>query len=131
MEESLVAKLLAASGLVALVVDRVNWNKIETPAAVPYVILRRISGGRDYHMGAASGLVETRVQADCYGGTYASAKGVARAVEAALSGFQGVQGSTTFDGIFLTAERDLIDEDDSPVDLHGVSLDFIVWHKEA
>lgn len=129
MEESLVAKLLAASGLTALVVDRINWNKIAAPAVAPYVILRRISGGRDYHMGGASGLVETRVQVDCLGSTYASAKAVARAVESALSGFRGVQGLTTFDGIFLTAERDLIDDDESPADLHGVSLDFMVWHK--
>ncbi|MBK8772800.1 MAG: hypothetical protein IPM06_20550 [Rhizobiales bacterium] len=92
-------------------------------------MLRRISGVRDYKLSGATGLVESRVQVDCYGSTYASAKAVARAVEAVLSGYSGTQGATTFDGIFLIAERDLIDDDESPADLHGVSLDFMVWHK--
>lgn len=131
MEQSLIALLLAASGLTTLVSQRVNWNKIAAPAVAPYVTLRRISGARDYAMGGATGLVETRVQVDCYGDTYTSAKGVARQVEAVLSGYRGTSQTTKFDGIFLTAERDLIDDDESPADLHGVSLDFMVWHKET
>ena len=129
MEESLIALLLASTGVSDLVSARVNWNRIAPPAAPPYVILRRISGVRDYKLSGATGLVESRVQVDCYGSTYASAKAVARAVEAVLSGYRGTQGATTFDGIFLSAERDLIDDDESPADLHGVSLDFMVWHK--
>ena len=129
MEESLIALLLASTGVSDLVSARVNWNRIAPPAGSPYVILRRISGVRYYKMSGTTGLVESRVQVDCYGSTYASAKAVARAVEAVLSGYSGTQGATTFDGIFLIAERDLIDDDESPADLHGVSLDFMVWHK--
>lgn len=131
MEESLIGLLLATAGVTAVVSTRVNWNRIEPGAVPPYVILRRISGGRDYKMSGATGLVETRVQIDCHGATYASAKTAARAIEAALSGYKGGSGTTTFDGIFLTAERDLIDEDETPADLHGVSMDFMVWHKET
>jgi hypothetical protein len=131
MEESLIGLLLASAGLTALVSTRVNWNRIEAPALPPYIILRRVSGVRDYRMSGATGLVETRVQVDCFGATYASAKGAARAIEAAISGYKGASSTTTFDGIFLAAERDLIDDDDTPADLHGVSLDFMVWHKET
>lgn len=129
MEESLIALLLAVSGVTTVVGERVHWNRIEAPAVAPYVILRTISGTRDYAMDGATGLVESRVQVDCYGSTYASAKTAARAIEAALSGYRGTQGGTEFGGVFLTAERDLVDEDESPADLHGVSLDFTIWHK--
>lgn len=131
MEESLIGLLLATSGVTAVVSTRINWNKSASPAVPPYVILRKVSGARDYRMSGATGLTETRMQADCYGTTYASAKAAARAIEAALSGYRGASGTTTFDGIFLIDERDLIDDDESPADLHGVSLDFMIWHKET
>lgn len=131
MEASLIGLLLATSGVTAAVSTRINWNRIEPPAVTPYVILQRISGVRDYKMSGATGLTESRVQIDCYGSTYASAKGAAQAIEAALSGYKGASGTTTFDGIFLTAERDLVDEDEGPADLHGISMDFMLWHKET
>lgn len=130
MEESFVALLLAASGLSALVSARIFWGKAPQSVAAPYVVLSRVSGIPDYHLQGPSGLVQSRVQADCYGTTYASAKGVARQVEARLSGFRGPHGTTQFDGVFKVGERDLYNDDPTPAALHAVSMDFTLWHKE-
>lgn len=132
MEEALVAYIIAASGVTALLgttATRVYWGNAPQNTAKPYVVLTRISGVRDYHQTAASGLVASRVQADCYGLTYASAKGVARALEARLSGYRGTTGGEVFGGIFLDAERDMYDDDSTPDKLFRTSLDFIIWHQ--
>lgn len=130
MEEALVTLLMGTAALAALVGNRINWVQAVQGCAVPYVVLTRVSGTRDYKMTGPTGLVESRVQADCFGLTYASAKGVARKVEAALSGYSGAVGAVKFDGIFLATERDLFNDDESPAKRFAVSLDFMVWHKE-
>ena len=123
------ARLLGASALTALTSTRVYWGVAPQNVAKPYVVMYRVSGIRDMKMSGASGLVESRVQIDSFGTTYASAKGVARQIEARLSGYRGTQSSIVFDGCFLIAERDGYEPDASPDDLHRVSLDFTVWHK--
>lgn len=101
------------------------------PAAGAYVVLNRISGVRDYHMDGASGVVTSRVQADCYGANYATAKATARAVTSAVSGYRGASGGITIHGIFIDAERDLPGSDQGAVSqLFRVSLDLMVHHDE-
>jgi hypothetical protein len=134
MEESLVSYLKAASGITALIGAnpvRIYWTLAPQNVAKPYVTLQRVSGNRDMHMMGPSGLVESRVQIDCYGLTYAASKGVARAVEARISGFKGTHSGTVFGGVFLDAERDGYEDDATPDKLFRTSLDFIIWHKGA
>ena len=131
MEEALVAYLLADTALAALVATRIYW--VEKPQAVvnPVMVLTRISGNRNYHMLGAANFVESRVQFDCDGLTYASAKGVARALRDRLSGFRGTQGTIAFYGCFLESERDTFDEAPTTDKLFRTSLDFIIHHKET
>lgn len=131
MEQSLVAFLLASAGLTGLTGTRIHWVKAPPGVTAPYVVLTLVSSPRDMKMSGPSGLRMSRVQADCYGPTYASAKGVAQQVEARLSGYRGATGTTTFDGIFLDSERDGFEDDATPTDLHRVMLDFLIWHKET
>jgi hypothetical protein len=131
MEESVISYLIGSSALQSLGVSNVYLTRAPQNVAVPYATMQRISGNRDMHMQGPSGLVSSRVQIDCYGLTYAASKKVARAVEARLSGFSGSNGSTTFDGIFLDAERDDYSDDATPSKLFRTSLDFIIWHKET
>lgn len=131
MEEALVDLLLADAGVAAAAGNRVWWNRApQGRVETPYVVLRRISGQRDYHMAAPSGLVESRVQFDSYGKDYAAAKTTARAVQAVVSGYRGTAGGTVFQGIFIDTERDLPDaETPGAVDrLHAVSFDATIWH---
>lgn len=131
MEESLVAYLLNSAALASLVNNRISWLKSPLNVSTPYIILAKISGLRDYRMQGTTGLQNSLVQADCFGATYSNAKAVARLVEARLSAYHGAFGTTTFQGVFLNAERDLYLDDESTSDLFGVSLDFNIWHKET
>jgi len=129
MEEALVAFLLANTGVAALVGPRIHWVRLPQGLATPHVRLTLISGGLNYHYSGPDSVQGVRVQVDCFGDTYAAAKGVARAIETALSGFRGVMGSRFVDGTFLVGARDLLFEDDTPADGHAVSMDFSLFHK--
>jgi len=121
MEEALTALLATVAG------GRRYWMLAPQAAARPHVVLTRITGIRDYHAQGASGLVESRVQADCYGDTYTAAKGIARDIRNAVSGHR----AGIFKGIFIDSERDLPVSDAGEVNhLFRVSLDLIIHHGE-
>ena len=131
MHQSLTSFLLADTTLSGLIDTRLAWKLMEPTAQTPRVILHTISQVSDYKMSGATGLRNTRIQVDCLGSTYAQAQTVASAVLSRLSGYRGVHGTTTFDGVFHDNTRDTFEDDDSPADLFGVSLDFTIWHKET
>lgn len=130
MEEKLITLLLSDSGVSALVGTRIFWSKMEPSEALPRIVLNVISDVPDYNMNSASGLRSARVQVDCYSSTYGGARSVSRAVEMAIGGYRGTSGTIKFDGIFVLEQRDVIEEDNTPDDLFGVSIDYQIWHKE-
>lgn len=134
MEEALIAYLLADSGVRALVgtppaQQRMHWTQAPQGIARPNAVLTKITGLRDTPMDGPSGFQESRVQVDCYGLTFAAAKGLARAVEAVLSGITVTTGGIVFQGCFLDAERDGYEADAAPDKLFRTSLDFLIFHK--
>lgn len=129
MEPALIARLLATAGLTALVSTRINWARRPQGEALPAVVLHRIDGGVDYHTEGPSGLVESRVQVDCWAASYGSAKAVARQVEAAVSGARFTSGAIRFDGIFIIDERDTTFDETTPI--FRTSLDLAVHHASA
>lgn len=131
MHIALTSLLLGNAGITTLVEDRIVWKKMEPTAALPRIVLHTIARQTDYNMDGPSGLRSTQVQVDCLGSTYAEALAVANAVSSCLSGYKGTVGTTKFDGVFQDAMRDSIEDDDTPSDLFGVSLDFTLWHKET
>jgi hypothetical protein len=130
MEEALTALLNGAAPLTALVAGRINWGVKPQGAGAPFVVLQRISGLRHMVMAGPSGLVSSRVQADCYGLTYTSAKAVARAVRDRLSGYSGTVSGRVLQGVFLDSERDIFEPAETPDKLFRISMDFILWHDE-
>jgi len=88
-----------------------------------------VSGTPDVHHAGASGLVVSRVQVDCWGASYGSAKAVARAVEAAITAQTFTQGATRFDVILIDSERD--DSTDETTPLFRTSLDLMVHSANA
>jgi hypothetical protein len=132
MEEQLRSLIAADEGVAELVSMAVHWRLAPQSASVPFVNLSVISGERDYHMTGPSGLVNSRVQVDCWSDKYSTAKALARAVETAVSGFSGAMGSITFNSIMIDAERD----DDFPATgdtgtRFRVSLDLNIWHSKG
>lgn len=129
MEAALLARLLAATALKALVSTRINWSRRPQGEGLPAVVLHRIDGAPDYHTAGPSGLVESRIQVDCWGASYGAAKAVARQVEAAVSGTRFVQGAIRFDAILIVDERDDSFDDTTPI--FRTSLDLAVHHASA
>lgn len=129
MEQDLAAWLLADPAMAGATV---NWNARDRGAGLPAVVLRVITRGPDYIHAGPSGLVESRVQADCYGSTYMQAKTIARAVEARISAQRFMQGATKFNGAFVNGERDDFQAEANGADkMHRVIIDFNVWHGAA
>ena len=116
------------ASLPSLVGSRIHWVLSPQKTSLPRIVLYRISGVRDMQMSGPSGLVASRVQADCMGAGYATAKAVARAVEARLSGYSGTTGGVTFHGCFLIGERDDYFDGETPDKIFRTSLDFTIWH---
>jgi hypothetical protein len=132
VEEELVNWLLAHAALAELVADRIKWSVLPQGLARPAVVLSRVSGARDYTTQGRSGLVDSLVQVDCWGGTYGEAKLAARAVVTALDGLT----REPFRGAFVEAERDSFEQGDGPqgsgaADFFRTSLDVRVWHTES
>lgn len=129
VEERIIAKLLAASGVTALVSTRVYPVARPQGSTLPAVTLQRIDGAPLLTDEGDSGLENPRIQLDCWGTTYASAKAVARAVIAALNAFDGTLTGVNIPLIELEAERDMPRESGTNVNeyLFRTSLDFLVW----
>lgn len=127
MEETLAAHLLANTAVSAIAGKMVNWSERPQGGTFPAVVLHRVSGGRDYNMQGPSGLVQSRVQADCWALDYTSAVRLSRAVRVALSGYT----AGDLQGAFIDSERQSVEkETDGAQRYFRVSLDFIIWHAE-
>jgi len=129
MEAALIAKLLATSGITALVSTRVNWVRRPQGSALPCIVLHRIDGTPDVHHGGRSGLVQSRVQVDCWAASYGSAKAIARAVETAVTAQTFTQGAIRFDVILVAGERDNTFDETTPI--FRTSLDLSVFSANA
>lgn len=126
MEDDLRARLKAA-----LPGTRIEWIDRPQKQSLPSITLQVISPGRDYHMKGATGLAGSRVQADCWGETYVSAKTVSRALIAAIEP-PATHGGTRFSATFLDGSRDLPPEDiDGGTKVYRVTMDFIIWNAPA
>lgn len=132
MEEALRALLAGTAAITNLTGTRIYWGRrSQSTSALPAIVLERVSGRRDYHMTDASGLVETRVQADCFGETYAQAKTAARALMDAVNAYSGTVSSTVFQRISIEGERDYDGKESNAArHLFVTSIDLLIWHSE-
>ena len=117
MEELLYTRL---SGEVSF---PVAWGTMGEGTTLPRASIYRTGGLRDMHL-QGTGLMESRVQVDCYGATYSEAITASRGVRTALEGYS----IGAIQAIFLEATRDGF-ADDAQL-LQRVSLTFIVWHND-
>jgi hypothetical protein len=128
MEHGIIAKLLASGGVTALVSTRVYPGRRPQASALPAIDVASISGAPVYTDQGEAGLATARIEVNCWGATYTSAKQVARAVTAALSAFFGEVGGVRFEFILKDAERDFSEGGGNAAEyLFRTSLDFICW----
>lgn len=121
MEEALRAVLLGHAPVTALVGSRVDWGKRPQATGLPAICLTNVNDGPVNHTLDGPGPSRARVQIDCFGASYASAKAVARAVRRRLDAYS----DATFLGVFLAGARDLSDDDGADT-IHFVTMDFFV-----
>lgn len=121
MEEALRAVLRGHAPITALVGSRVDWGVRPQAAGLPAICLTNINDAPVNHTLDGAGPSRARVQIDCFGASYASAKAVARAVRRRLDTYS----DANLMGVFLAGARDLSDDGDVTT-IHGVSLDFFV-----
>lgn len=101
----------------------IAWGHLGEGTETPRASMARVSGTQGRHLQGA-GLMQTRVQIDCYGKTYAEAITASRTVRTELDFYQG----GPIQGAFLDSTRDMQD-DDAGV-LFRVSLTFLVTHQD-
>lgn len=99
------------------------WGSLGKGVALPRAVITRVGGLREMHTGG-TGLMQGRLQIDCYGGSYPQALDASREVRAALEGYRG----GPVQGVFLQAVRDGSEEDAEL--LHRVSLSFSITYRE-
>lgn len=128
LEEGLVALLKATTAITALTGQRIYPRRLPNAAAVPAITYAGVGGPRDNTHGGDSGLPRLRFQINCYADDYLTAKKVAAAVTAKLSGYRGAAGTSGTiacdvelapDGFDDVARRDFV-----PVDV-------LLWHQEG
>lgn len=128
MESAIRTRLLATAGVTALVSQRVYCGARPQGGSQPDIVINRISGAPVYTDDGEAGLSSARIQVDCYGATYAAAKGLARAVQASLSDFVGTSGAVTFQNTLLESERDFREGGSNASEyLFSTQMDFEVW----
>lgn len=129
VEEPIIARLLAAVAVAALVSTRVYPVSRLQGSALPAITVQRIDGAPLLTDEGASGLENPRIQIDCWGSSYGSAKTVARAVVANINAFDGTLSGVNIPLIELEAERDMPREAGANANeyLFRTSLDFQIW----
>jgi hypothetical protein len=91
------------------------------------LVYNLVSEATDYHLRGPSGLVQVRMQIDAYAPTPNDAWNLAGLVKGRLSGYRGLMGSITVQGVFADVAR--ADYHDGPK-LHRVNRDFMIHYGE-
>jgi hypothetical protein len=121
MEEALRAWLLGTE-----VGNRIDWGLRPQGDPLPAITLWTISDRDDVTHDGPSGLVETRVQVDCWARTAGAAKLLGRKVRSLLSGARADTGGIRFDVRLVSGRQS--QEADAHGPIHRESFDFRVWH---
>jgi hypothetical protein len=103
MEEAFRAILTGAAPVTALVpIDRIVVGDVQEGAAYPFITIMVVSGAEGITFAGRDGLLQARLQVDCYGIGMLQTKQISRAVIAALHCYA----NGDFQGIFHETTRD-------------------------
>jgi len=131
MEQALIAKLLGEATIAAIVGTRIFYNTRAQGEDLPAVVMHVIDKVPVDSAEGADVLTISRVQVDCIGTTYGSAKGLARAVKRALATPpEFTQDGVEFSAVYVEAERDDFEKSTTKdsISVHRVAVDFMLSH---
>ena len=127
MEEQLLAHLSADVGVTNLIAKPIQWAVRE---GSPSIALHLIDAPPDWTLKGPSGLVQARVQIDCWADGFLAAKAIGAAVQAALPPIGAVVGPIKFHScVVLDVGRGRFGE--SPNLLHRTRIDVRVSYSPA
>lgn len=128
MEEALLASLANDDALAALVGNRIQWEVRDQVS--PSLALHLVDAPPDWTLKGPSGLVQARVQMDCWAETFLGAKAVGEAAKAALPPIGHVTGGVHFlSCVVLDSDRGRFG--DAPNILHRTRIDVRVSFRPA
>lgn len=126
-EYAVKARLLAATGVTALVGTRVNPVKLEQNTTYPAITYRQVSRQPNSLFQGDAALSSTVVEVESYGLTYSSARTTADAVKSALQRWSGTATGVTVQQIFFEGELSTYDPE---IRHWAISQDYTVWTEE-
>lgn len=130
-EEALTARVLASTGLQAIIGTRANWGERPKKEPLPAMTMLNVSPGRNYLHSGADPTGNPRVQFDCYGNTSDEARALKKALITELE-TRSSHLDVDFSVALLDAERGpLIEDVGGGQKAHRFSLDFFVWFSPA
>lgn len=129
METVLANMLLAYAPLAGLVGSNVDWDEAPQGASAPLIVMFLITDQPSYTYSGGVRLAQYRLQFDCRGRTRVEARQVAEALDARLSGFQGVFDGVHFQGAFKQGARTRPRTDSAAYFLR--SVDYLIWSAPA
>jgi hypothetical protein len=145
IENELRTYLTTSSTVARLAGEHVRPLRLPVTYDGPGITFQRISSNPIGHLNGQSGLVEIRMQINCWGGEgsdlpYANAKELAEAVKEKLDPKTGSQrpwprflGAYEVENARLIDEQDIIEPSKDASDRadFGVSMDFSIWYQET
>lgn len=130
IEEGIIQRLLATSGVTSLVGTRVFPGVRPQAAALPAIVFTLVSKVPVYDDDGEAGIETCRVQIDSWATTYTQAKQLSRTVRASLSAYFGTSEGTESLYCQLDAERDLMEGGANAAEyLHRVSQDYLILNR--
>jgi len=129
-EEAIRYTLVSDAGIAGLISDRVYAGELPERPIYPSAVYRRISTAPVHSSDGPSGLSQIRLQIDCWSRRFLDARALADRVTAVLDGLHGIAGAiksdpgVEFSSVMLDADRAEFDDE---LNLHGCSLDFLLW----
>lgn len=127
MEEALLAHLVGNDAVRTLVDDRIEWA---VRGATSCVALHLISAPPDTTLSGQSGLVQARVQIDCWADSYLKAKQIGEAVIAAFPARRQVVAEVRFLACNVI-DTDRSRSGETPNQLHRTRIDVRISFNQA
>lgn len=127
VEEALVTRLQAHTGLAALVSTRIYPLQRPQDGVLPCVTYQRQTSEYIECLGGTTDLAYPTIEFRAWGSTYASAKAVARQVFEALERWSSNSSTPPVQDVLPLGSSEDFDGDD----VYWVSQEFQVWYTEA
>lgn len=127
MESEIITYILEDAATLALIGTRLTVINLPSNPILPAATIRTVSTTEQYGLDGPLGLIQVRLQIDCYGKTYYDAKAVATCIRKVLNGFTGPL--FYVDVLSLTRDGETSGYDEY-VQLPYVSTDWLILYSE-